>query len=60
MLVSAQIYNTLGNYFQMKGADGKYIPAKLNSNGYLVPGTVNDHPSQDDILTVYKTRIRHF
>lgn len=58
MLVSAQVYNNLGNYFQVKDEKGKYIPAKLNSEGYLVPGAVNDHPSQDDILTVYRTRIR--
>ncbi len=59
MLVSAQIYNTVGNYFQIKDAQGRYIPAKLQ-NGRLIPGSIDDHPTQDDILTVYRSRIRPY
>jgi len=55
MLQSAQIYNSLG-YFQIEKND-TYIPAKLVPDGQLVEGTKDDHPSSQDILTVYRNRI---
>ncbi|TXI36961.1 MAG: NADH:ubiquinone reductase (Na(+)-transporting) subunit C [Nitrosomonas sp.] len=60
MLVAAQIYSLDGHYFQMKDADGKYIPAKMSTDGLLVPGSVTDIANQEDILTVYRRRIRSF
>lgn len=60
MLVAAQIYNATEQNFQITGPNGKYVPAKAQKDGILVPGSKNTHPSQDDILAVYRRRIRPF
>lgn len=57
MLIAARIYNPAG-YFQLEQSDGTYIPAKLDKDGILVPGTVEDHPTQEQILAVYKRRFQ--
>ncbi len=60
MLVAAQVYSLDGHYFQMKDKDGHYIPAKMEADGHLVPGNKTDIARDEDILTVYRRRIRPF
>lgn len=60
MLVAAQVYNLDGHYFQMKNEEGKYVPAKYETGGVLVPGTTQDIATQDQILDIYRRRIRPF
>jgi Na+-transporting NADH:ubiquinone oxidoreductase subunit C len=45
-------------YFLMKDAEGKEVPAKYSKDGILVPGTTKDFATKEQILEVYKKRIR--
>ena len=56
MMIAAKIYTHEG-YFIMKGPDGKYIPAKYEKEGILVPGTTKDIATNSQILEVYKKRL---
>lgn len=56
-LLAAQIYDAYQNYFLIQNEKGEYIPAKMIKDGILVPGSKEDHPSKQDVLTVYKKRI---
>lgn len=60
MLVAAQVYSLDGHYFQIEDKDGKYIPAKYTQGGVLVPGSEKDLATQDQILDIYRRRIRPF
>ena len=57
MLLSARIYDSVGDYFQIR-QDDHYTPAKCTDNGRLIPGTEEDHPTQAEVLAVYRARIR--
>lgn len=59
MLVSARILNPYG-YFQMPNASGEYGPAKAVKGGILEPASEKAIPSQDQVLEVYKARIKPF
>lgn len=60
MLVSAQIYNLDGHHFQLLDDKGNYIPARFSEEGELIRGTVTDIPTKDQILEVYRHRIKPF
>jgi Na+-transporting NADH:ubiquinone oxidoreductase subunit C len=57
MLIAARIFNPNG-YFQLLQDNDTYVPAKVEQNGVLVPGTVEDHPTQEQVLAVYKQRFQ--
>lgn len=59
MLISAQILNPLG-YFQMQGANGEYVPAKITTEGNLEPSAEKVIPSGKQILEVFRVRIQSF
>lgn len=56
MMIAAKILSHNG-YFLMKNADGEYIPAKMESNGRLIPGTEEDVATRAELLEVYRTRL---
>lgn len=55
MMIAAKVLDVNG-YFLMTNTEGKEVPAKSLSNGILVPGTVEDIPTREQLLTVYKKR----
>lgn len=59
MLISAQIMNHMGN-FLMLDDKGEHVPAKYAGKGVLVPGSKEDRASRQEILEVYKRRLRPF
>jgi Na+-transporting NADH:ubiquinone oxidoreductase subunit C len=60
MLIAAQIYNPQG-YFQIRSSDSQYAPAKFDQkNKMLIPGTIKDTATADQILSVYNSRIISF
>lgn len=59
MLIAAKIFDPNG-YFLIKTDKGELVPAKYLKDGILVPGTVNDFATRDDILSVYRRRIDPF
>ena len=59
MLISAQILNAVG-YFQVRGQDGNYLPAKAQPGGWLKPSSQKVVASDSNVLAVYKTRITPF
>lgn len=59
MMIAARIFSH-GGYFLIKNDQGEYVPAKYSRNGILVPGTISDTPSNNDILEVYKKRFVPF
>ncbi|PJD96479.1 MAG: NADH:ubiquinone reductase (Na(+)-transporting) subunit C [Parachlamydia sp.] len=58
MMIAAKILSHEG-YFLIQDKDGKYSPAKFEK-GKLVPGTVNDIPTNEQILDIYKNRLKAF
>ncbi len=59
MLIAARIYTYQG-YFLLKNDEGKEVPAKHIGDGVLVPGTPEDFATKNDILEVYKRRLKPF
>lgn len=57
MLIAAKILSPDG-YFTIQNQEGEYIPAVVNSDGILVPGSKNDVATRNDLLHVYQQRIR--
>lgn len=56
MMIAAKILSHQGS-FLMQNAEGKYIPAKMESNGSLVPGSEENIATQAQLLEVYKKRL---
>ena len=56
LLISAKIFSPDGYFLMPK--DGTYIPAKLDSAGVLVPGTVDDKASPHQVATLYHKIVR--
>lgn len=56
MLVAASILS-YGGYFQIKDSNGKYVPAKAEASGLLVPGSVTDLATEEQLKAVYNLRI---
>ncbi len=56
MMIAAKILSHEG-YFLIRDAEGKTLPAKLSSEGNLIPGTAKDLATQAQILQVYKRRL---
>ncbi len=54
MMIAAKLLDHNG-YFLIK-EKGKYIPAKLDAQGVLVPGSVEDRATSKQILEMYKRR----
>ncbi len=57
MLMSAMILSPAG-HFLLEGPDGQPVPAKHTGSGVLAPGSAEDSPSSEDILTVFQNRIQ--
>lgn len=57
MMIAAKILNHEGN-FLLRTSEGKYVPAKLTSDGKLVPGSHEDVATQKQLLEVFKARLR--
>lgn len=57
MMIAARIFTHKG-YFLMLNDQGEHIPAKAEENGVLVPGSKEDFATQDEILEVFRQRIR--
>lgn len=60
MLVAARILHPTGGYLQIENDKGEYVPAKVEANGRLVPGTKEDIATDDQLLKVYQTRFTPF
>lgn len=56
MMIAAKILSHDG-YFLMKDSSGKLIPAKYSAEGTLVPGTVKDIATKDQLIQIYKRRL---
>lgn len=56
MMIAAKILSHNG-YFLIQNEAGEYVPAQLNENGILVPGTDRDIASRAQLLEVYKNRL---
>lgn len=59
MMIAAQILNHEG-YFTIPGKGGKLSLAKYEQGGILVPGTEDDEPGRNELLEVYKQRLKPF
>lgn len=59
MLIAARIMNPEG-YFQVSEESGKYTPAKAETGGILKPASEVLVPDREQILEVYRARIRPF
>ncbi|MFI0434137.1 MAG: NADH:ubiquinone reductase (Na(+)-transporting) subunit C [Parachlamydiaceae bacterium] len=59
MLIAARILNPDG-YFQVQDEDGRFIPAKFTQKGALEASNIKIFASQDEVLEVYRNRIRGF
>lgn len=55
MLIAAKILSHDG-YFIIQDKDGKQIPAKYE-NGTLVPGSTTDLATQEELLSIYSSRL---
>ena len=55
MMIAAQVMDHQG-YFLLPDSQGKYVPAKLDKEGKLVPTAEKVFPSQNEILALYKRR----
>lgn len=56
LLIAAKIYDPSGYFLIQEGED--YVPAKHVGNGVLEKGSEADLASSDEVLTVYRKRIR--
>lgn len=59
MLIATRILNPYG-YFQVQDGQGNFIPAQVNSGGNLDASAQQLIPSQEQILEIYRTRIKPF
>lgn len=59
MLIAARIVSPFG-FFQIQNTEGQFVPAKITTNGVLVPSDQKINPSEEQILEVYRTRIKPF
>lgn len=59
MMIAAKILDHQG-YFLMKDQQGNLIPAKYTEGGSLVPGSKEDLATQDQILDIYKKRMKPY
>ncbi len=57
MMIAAHIISYDDN-FLIEESDGKYLNAKYEQDGILVPGSAEDYATDDEILAVYNKRIR--
>lgn len=57
MLIAARILSPYG-FFQVEDSNGNFIPAQLASVGILEPAQAKSIPGQEQILGVYRDRIR--
>ena len=57
MLIAARILSPYG-FFQVQNDKGEYVPALASNNGVLETSDSQVYPSQEQILAVYKNRIR--
>lgn len=56
MMIAAKILNHEGN-FLIRNDEGRYVPAKYDKDGLLVPGTEHDFATRNQLLEVYKIRL---
>jgi Na+-transporting NADH:ubiquinone oxidoreductase subunit C len=56
MMIAAKILSH-ESYFLTQDAEGKYVPAKMESNGELVAGSESDVATQAQLLEVYEKRL---
>lgn len=56
MMIAAKILNHEGN-FLIRNDEGRYVPAKYDQEGLLVPATENDFATNSQLLEVYKLRL---
>lgn len=56
MMIAAKMMSHDG-YFLIEGKKGDYVPAKYEKDGLMVPGTINDIPSRNEIIEVYQKRL---
>lgn len=59
MMIAAKILSHEG-YFLKEDEHGKYVPAKMEPSGELVPGTEKDIATQAQLLEVYEKRLIPF
>ncbi|MBA3815336.1 MAG: NADH:ubiquinone reductase (Na(+)-transporting) subunit C [Parachlamydiaceae bacterium] len=59
MMIAAKILNHEGN-FLLPDSDGKSVLAKYSPDGLLVPGSVPQIATQQQLLEVFKRRLRPF
>lgn len=59
MLIAARIMSPYG-YFQIQNEKGEFVPAKFGREGVLEPVNEQIIPSQEQILEVYRVRIKPF
>ncbi len=57
MMIAAKVLDYNG-YFLMQNEKGEYIPAKALEDGTLVPGTISDIATHNQLLKVYQTRFK--
>ncbi len=56
MMIAAKILSHDG-YFLVEDKSDAYSPAKYSKDGFLVPGSIQDIPSRQELLEVYKKRL---
>lgn len=59
MMIAAQIF-THGGYFQIPNAEGKETPAKVESDGTLVPSNTIVIPTREQLIKVFDKRFKPF
>lgn len=59
MMIAAKILSHDG-YFLVENKEGEDVPAKFEKGGFLVPGTIEDIPSRQQLLDVYQKRLIPF
>jgi Na+-transporting NADH:ubiquinone oxidoreductase subunit C len=55
MMIAAKVLDHEG-YFLLQNPQGKYIPAKVNQEGFLIPGTKEDIATRNQLLHIYKKK----
>jgi len=56
MMIAAKILTHEGN-FLIRNDEGRYVPAKYDKDGLLIPGSENDFATNSQLLEVYKLRL---
>lgn len=57
LMIAAKILDHDG-YFLIKNKEGDYEPAKFTESGYLVPSETKEIATQNQLLEVYKNRVK--